>query len=395
MTKPISRRTVLETALKTSAAFSLASTLGGLESFAVPVSASKRFPTHILVGSDTEDGILSFTWDVATGNLKPEGIAAKVSQSTWIATSPDMRFLYVACELNEFEGKPTGAVASYRNDGGKLTPISLVPSGGKGTCHLNIDRTGHAVICANYAGGTATSFLSNDGALTQAWNEVYQGSGPVADRQAQAHAHFISFSPDNRFVYVNDLGSDKIHIYKLDSATAKLTPAGAYTAKPGDGPRTLHFHPGGKVAYCVNELNSSVTVLQLNATDGNLTAIQNVSLSPREKGDDGKPFSNTACDAVLTRDGKFAYFANRGDDFIASFHIDAEGKLTEFATDSRIWSGGTTPRNFVLDPTERWMLVTNQRSNNISVFARNTKTGVLSSKGKDFPAATPMCIVFV
>jgi 6-phosphogluconolactonase len=363
-----------------------------LDLFAAPAQAS----TRILVGSDTNDGILSFRWDAATGTLTPEGIAARISQSTWIALSPDKQFLYVACELDEFEGKPTGAVGSFKNVGGKLTAISLVPAEGKGTCHLNIDRTGKAVVAANYAGGTATSFLSTDGKLTEAWTEKYTGAGPVSDRQEMAHAHFASFSPDNHFVYINDLGSDKIHIYKLDPATAKLSAAGAYQAQPGDGPRTLHFHPNGKIAYCVNELNSTVVVLQFNPADGSLSPIQRVPLSPRATGDDGHKFSNTGCDTVLTHDGKFAYFANRGDDFIIGFTVDtATGKLTEFPSSSRIWSGGTTPRNFTLDPTERWMLVANQSSSNLSVFARDPKTGILSHTGKNFPAATPMCIVFV
>jgi 6-phosphogluconolactonase len=392
--KNSSRRTFVKNTAALSAAVA-----SGIFTGKTLLAASTSASTRILVGSDTEDGILSFAWDEKTGELKPEGIAAKISQSTWIAkspaTSPGQSYLYVACELDQFEGKPTGAVGSFKLDNGKLTPISLVPAAGKGTCHLAIDRTGHSVICANYAGGTATSFLSADGALTQVSNEVYLGHGPVTDRQEQAHAHFISYSPDNRFAYVNDLGSDLIHIYKLDAATAKLTPAGEYKAQPGDGPRTLHFHPTLKIAYCVNELNSSAVVLTHNTADGSLTPIQRVGFSPRPKDDQGRAFSNTGCDAVLTRDGKFAYFTNRGDDFIISFHIGADGKLTEFASQSKIWSGGTTPRNFVLDPTETWMLVANQSSKNLSVYARDPKTGILASKGKNFPAATPMCIVFV
>jgi 6-phosphogluconolactonase len=362
----------------------------------IPFPADKIGSKRILVGSGTPDGILSYGWDASSGTLTPEGIAAKISHSTWLDLSLDRRFLYVACELDEFERKPTGAVGSFRNESGKLTQISLVPSEGKGTCHLNIDRTGRAVICANYSGGTAASFLSTSGKLTPVWHEVYKGSGPVTDRQGMAHAHFASFSPDNRFVYINDLGADRIHIYKLDAATAELTPAGTYNAAAGDGPRTLHFHSSGKVAYCVNELNSTIEVLEWNAADGSLHSIQKVSLSPKTTKPDGTRYSNTACDAVLTRDGRFAYFANRGDDFLLGFHTDpATGRLTEFATNARTSCGGTTPRNFRLDPAEHWMLVANQSSSNLSVFARDPKTGILSNEGKNTPAATPMCIVFV
>ena len=381
---PVTRRNFLAGV----AAFSLATAGRSAPSEA---GASSR----ILVGSGTPNGILSFAWDATTGSLKPEGIAAVISHSTWLALSPDRRYLYVACELDEFQGKPTGAVASFEVNGGKLHALSAVSSTGKGTCHLTTDHTGHVVIAANYTGGSAASFLSNQGKLTEAvWSEQYKGypeHGPVADRQEAAHAHFASVSPDNRFAYINDLGSDKIHIYKLDATSGKLNGAGAFDSKAGNGPRTLHFHPTLKVAYCVNELASTVDVLQWRSTDGSLHLLQTVDLLPA-----GATGVSRACDTVLTRDGRFAYFANRDHDFLISFHIDpASGKLTAFSGDPRTNCGGKIPRNFRLDPTERWMLVANQDSSNISVFARNSKTGVLSSEGKTFPAATPMCIVFV
>jgi 6-phosphogluconolactonase len=231
--------------------------------------------------------------------------------------------------------------------------------------------------------------LSNGGKLGgAAWSEHYIGHGPVADRQKTAHAHFACVSPDNRFVYINDLGLDKIHIYRLDVGTGKLTGAGAFQGKAGSGPRTLHFHPTLKVAYSVNELAWTVDVLAWSADDGSFRAIQTVGLMPEKSA-----IVSSACDTVLTRDGRFAYFANRGDDFLKSFHIEpATGKLTLM---QRTSCGGTTPRNFGLDPTERWMLVANQDSSNISVFARDPKTGELAKTGKSFAAATPMCIVFV
>ncbi len=362
-------------------------------------AAAKSGPQRILVGSGTPDGILGFGWDAKTGVLTPEGIAAEVSHSTWLGLSPDKRYLYVACELEAFEGKPTGAVASFAVGPGKMKKISQVASMGRGTCHLAVDKTGKIVICANYSGGSAASFLVSDGKLTaSAWDEQYHGSGPDKKRQEAAHAHFITFSPDNRFVYVNDLGQDMIHIYKLDAATAKLTPAGSWKSEPGAGPRTLHFARGGaaagKVAYCINEMACTVDVLALDAGDGSLKTVQQVELLPADAASSG--VVNSACDTVLTRDGRFAYFANRGNDFVMSFHIDpATGRLQAFDQGPRIGTGGQVPRNFTLDPTERWMLVANQKSSNLTVFARDTKTGRLATAGKNYPAATPMCIVFV
>lgn len=363
-------------------------------------SQSAASPKRILVGSDTPNGILSFGWDSKTGVLTPQEIAGVIPQSTWIDLSPDRRFLYVACELNEFEGKPTGSVASFKmpapGSGGKLTLLSNMSAHGKGTCQLTTDHTGHIIICANYAGGTAASFLSTNGKLSEAvWTETYQGypgHGPVADRQEMAHAHFACISPDNRFVFINDLGSDKIHIYRLNVSTGKLTPAGTFHSHPGAGPRTLHFHRNGRIAYCVNELTKSVYVLAWHEQEPNFTIEQEVDLLP--KGDPGT--GSTACDTVLTRDGRFAYFANRGNDFLMSFRIDqATGKLTPLGSKPRTTCGGHIPRNFALDPTERWMLVANQGSSNMTVIARNPETGELADKGTNYPAATPMCIVFV
>jgi len=394
--RSLSRRSVVKSAVVATTALAVPRLLAQ----ARPQPAAKR----ILVGSGTPDGILSFAWDEKTGELRPEAIAAKISHSTWLDFSPDRRYLYVASELDQFEGQPTGAVGSFSFADGKLTPISLVSAHGAETCHLTTDHTGRVVICANYGGGSASSFLPKEGKLGQAvWTEHYKGypgPGPIPDRQEAAHAHFASVSPDNRFAYINDLGADKIHIYKLNSETGVLAPAGTYDAKPGDGPRTLHFHKSGKAAYCVNELNSTVTVLAWSATDGSLTPIQTVPLLPEGTAPKHGDITNTGCDIVLTRDGRFAYFANRGDDFLIGFHIDpgpgpATGKLTPFEGNPRTSCGGKTPRNFRLDPTERWMLVANQGSSNLSVFARDPKTSHLSNEGKNYPAATPMCIVFV
>jgi 6-phosphogluconolactonase len=341
---------------------------------------------RVLVGSGTPDGILAYDWDAATGELTAAGVAAKISTVDWITYSPGREYLYAACEVDSFNGKPTGEVASFGVARGALAPLSTRNSASVGTCHVALDHTGRVLIAADYGGGSAASFLVTEGKLSEAvWTEHYIGHGPDASRQEAAHAHFGSFSPDNRFAYINDLGSDMIHIYRLDTATARLTPAGAYHAKPGSGPRTLHFHPNGHTAYCMNELASTVDVLEWNRADGGLTAQSSIALVPA-----GSP--THGCDTIITRDGRAVYFANRGDNSIYFFRADAKtGSLTRVG---RSDCGGKTPRNFVLDPTERWMLVANQDSSLISVFARNPETGVLAKEGKSVAAATPMCILF-
>jgi len=343
---------------------------------------------RVFVGSNTPKGILAFDWNPATAELEQVEVAATLANVDWIVYSQDRKHIFAASEVDSFDGKPTGAVASYRVENGKLAQISGQNSAAKGTCYVGLDRSGRVLLSADYGGGAAASFKVTAGKLSAAvWSEHYTGQGPVSDRQEAAHAHFTSFSPDNRFAYVNDLGSDCIHIYRLNSDTAELTHAGKWEAKPGSGPRTLHFHPNGAIAYCMNELASAVDLLRWNKADGSLETVSRFELNP----DRSKPTS-TGCDTVITRDGRFVYFANRGDDFIYACRSDL--KTGALAAIGKTPSGGKTPRNFVLDPTERWMLVANQNSNQVAVFARNPKDGSLAAQGKTYDCPSPMCILF-
>ncbi len=373
----LSRRTFLKAA-------SAASLAAASPSFAAPARTQRVF-----IGSNTPEGVLAYDWDPVKAELTPAGVAAKLANVDWLTLSPGREYVYAASEIDTFNGKPTGEVASFRIVKGELVPLSAQNSASVGTCHVALDRTGRVLISADYGGGSAASFLVTEGQLSPAvWTEHYTKRGPNKERQESAHAHFASYSPDNRFAYVNDLGGDLIHIYSVNTATAELKPAGAYEAKPGSGPRTLHFHTNGHTAYSVNELDSTVDVLEWNKKDGSLTRTSRIDLL-RE----GYTGPTTGCDTVISKDGKSVYFSNRFDDFIYTCKADPKtGQLTPIV---RSGCGGKIPRNFVLDPTERWMLVANQDSNVISVFARDPQTGKLAEQGKNFAAAAPMRILFL
>jgi 6-phosphogluconolactonase len=380
----INRRAFLCTA-SASALVSALVTSDAPRIFAAPVAGKQR----VLIGSGTSAGVLSFAWDSAKGELTAEGSVAALPNATWLALSVDRKNLFVATEADAFNGKPGGGLSSFRVTAGKLEPLSAVNSAGPGTCHCALDHSGRVLLSVDYGGGSAASFLVTNGHLSPAvWTEHFTGHGPITDRQQSAHAHFAAFSLDNRFAYINDLGGDCIHIYSLNSATAALAPAGVYRSQPGAGPRTLHFHPNGSIAYVVNELNSTVDVVEWNHTDGSLAFVSRIALLP-----EGYKGPTRACDTVITRDGRFVYFANRDNDFLFSFKADP--KTGALAPIGRTSCGGKTPRNFTLDPTERWMLVANQDSSLVSVFARNSSDGTLAPAGKSIAVPTPMCILFV
>jgi len=367
--------------------FLMTTSAATLATAVAPTLAATK-PQRVFIGSGTPDGIRAYDWNPATGELTAAGVAARIANVDWITFSPGHDFLYAAAEVDTFNGKPTGEVASFSVKNGALTPLSAQNSASAGTCHVALDHTGHVLLSADYGGGSAASFLVSNGKLSPlVWTEHYTVHGPNTDRQQSAHAHFASFSPDNRFAYINDLGGDCIHIYSLNAATAMLKPAGTYQAKPGAGCRTLHFHPNGQTAYCVNELDSTVDILEWSKGDGSLKFVTRNALLP-----EGYHGPTRACDTVITKSGRFVYFANRDNDFLYSFRADpSTGALTPIGRSN---CGGKIPRNFVLDPSERWMLVANQDSNLISIFARNLETGVLAEQGKSVAAAAPMCILF-
>jgi 6-phosphogluconolactonase len=371
----------------TSTAATFAAASSSLARSAVHV-ASTASRTRVFIASSAPDGILSYDWDPKTADLTAVGVAASVPKVAWIDFSHGRDFLFSASELDKFEGKPTGEVASFRYADGALEQLSARNSAGVGTCHVAIDHTGQMLISADYVGASAASFRISDGKLSEpVWTEHYTVHGPNPDRQDTAHAHFASFSPDNRFAYINDLGGDAIHLYRPDPSTGEMTSAGIYHGAPGSGARTLRFHPNGHTAYCMNELASTVDVLEWHKPDGSLTLTGRIELLPADyRG------PTRGCDTVITRDGKFVYFANRDDNFLYSFSADfASGSLTPIARSS---CGGKTPRHFTLDPTENWMLVANQDSNRISIVARDPASGKLADEGKSVDALAPMRILF-
>jgi 6-phosphogluconolactonase len=355
----------------------------------------KKMGELLLVGTQTKGsskGIYAYDFNSADGELKQIGLAAQADNPTFLALSPDRQSLLAGNELDEYEGKSSGAVSIYALDRAhaKLTKINEVASKGAGTAHVAFDHTGRCAFAANYNGGSASSFHIEKGEhLSPVVSfEQFHGHGPNPDRQAQPHAHRVTPSPDNRFLLVNDLGLDLIHVFHLDAATAKLTPNDppAWHSEPGSGPRALRFHPDGKIAYCVNEIKSTVDVLQWDAQRGVLTTVEQVNLLP-----ENYHGATRGCDIVLDRAARHAYVANRDDNFMATFTVAPDGKLTLVGRSS---CGGDIPRHLTLDPTERWLLVANQESDNIAVFRRDEATGRLAESGKSFPLSKPQCLVF-
>ena len=364
---------------------------GAWTSFAKPEEERLLF-----VGTQTTNGskgIYAYSFNFVTGELTEKGLAAEAEMPTFLALSPDRKILFAANELDEYKGKKSGAISSFIIDrkSARLAKINEVSAGGPGTCHVSVDHTGRCAFVANYGGGSAASFaVDKAGKLSEAVSYFqYSGRGPKP-QQTGPRGHRVTVSPDNRYLFVNDLGLDEIHVYHLQASTAKLTAQDppAWKAEPGSGPRALRFHPNGRWVYCLNEVGSSVNMLDWDAKKGVLTTTQLISTIP-----EGHTGPSAPSEIVIDKTGRFVYAANRLDDFLVSFSVSpTDGKLTLI---ERTSCGGKTPRHIALDPTERWMLVANQATDNLSVFERDGKTGKLSNEGKTFPLSRPQCILFL
>jgi 6-phosphogluconolactonase len=269
--------------------------------------------------------------------------------------------------------------------------MNSVPSEGDHPCYVSVDSKKKFVFVGNYSEGNLISApLNADGSLrTDVQNIKHEGGSVNKDRQEKPHVHSVVLSPDDRYLLVPDLGADKVFQYRVDVTKPQgLTPAASpYTAvNPGGGPRHLTFHPNGKYAYLVLELVAEVMVFDY--TDGTLAAKQTIRMAaPDFKG------RVSAADIHVSPDGKFLYASNRGDaNEIAIYSIDKSGKLSFVARQSVL---GKIPRNFVIDPKGNFLLAANQDSNDIVIFKRDQKTGLLTPTGKKIQVDKPVCLKFV
>ncbi len=340
----------------------------------------------------TSKGIYLYHLDLTTGSLDSAGCAAETTSPSFLAFHPSRPLLYAVGEVASFEGKKGGVVDAFAIEPktGMLTLLNQQSSQGAGPCHLMVDPSGKCVVVANYmAGSIACLPIQDDGRLGEvSCLRQHEGSSVNAARQKGPHAHGVNFDPAGRFAFVNDLGIDKVMIYRVDAAQGKLTanePA-FFAAAPGAGPRHLAFDPNGRYAYVINELNSTISVLGYNGSHGTLESLQEISALPQ-----GYQGPSTAAEVEVHPSGKFVYASTRGPDTMAIFAVDAAtGKLRLVGHEP---TQGKTPRSFAIDPTGRYLLVANQDGNNIVVFRIHAGTGELRAVGSPVELAAPVCVM--
>jgi 6-phosphogluconolactonase len=339
-------------------------------------------------------GIYVSRYDAARGHMSEPELAAEYTNPSWVTLHPKGRNLYSVAETGNYQGQKTGAVAAFALDPttGKLTKLNELASHGTSPCHLAVDRTGRCAIVANYGTGSVACYpLNSDGSLGEASAVIqHTGSGPNQSRQQGPHAHQVVISQDNRFVFVPDLGLDKVMIYRLDPAKATLTandPPSASTP-PGSGPRHLAFHPNGRLAYVICELTSIIAAFSYDRSRGSFQQIQTVSTLPPD-------FTGRTSTAEIEvhPNGRFLYGSNRGHDTIAVFAVDpSKGTLSLV---EHVPTQGKTPRNFKIDPSGNFLFAANQDSDTVVGFRIDPSTGKLTPTGQVLQVGAPVCVEFL
>lgn len=330
----------------------------------------------VYVGTRTSlgrsQGIYRMTFQPETGTVRDVKLAAATVDPSFVALHASRPLLYAVVAV------PEGKLKAFAMEpDGSLRLLNEVSSKGAGPAHVQVDRSGRWVATANYASGSAAVYrIEADGRLSEAVDSVqHAGSGPNQARQAGPHAHSVNFSADNKLLYVADLGIDEVKVYGFNAETGKLTAGESLRTPAGAGPR--HVALGKRRVYVLNELTSTVSVFE----KGKL--LETVAALP-----EGFQGTSTAAEIVVDRAEKFVYSSNRGANTIAVFRA---GKQLRKIGETKV---GRVPRNFVLSPDGRFMLVASQDDDTVQTFNVDAKSGLLTAVGEPVKVPTPICLRF-
>lgn len=364
-------------------------------------ASGKSTKYRVYIGTYTRGeskGIYHCILDLKDGSLSNLRLAAEADNPSFLAIHPDRKYLYAVNEVNDFQGKKSGAVSAFAIDPetGNLTFLNQQPSRGGAPCHLVVDAAGKNVLVANYTGGSVACLpIRKNGKLKKSSSFIqHAGSSVNKRRQEGPHGHSINLDHANRFAFAADLGLDKVLVYRFDAEAGTLTPHDppAVSLPPGSGPRHFAFHPteggGGRFAYVINELLSTVTAFRYHADKGELETLQTISTLPEDF-----TGGNSTAEVRVHPSGKFVYGSNRGHDSLAIFRVDPDwvgsGHLTYIENQKLL---GRTPRNFFIEPTGQYLLAESQADGFIENFRINQDTGRLQSLGKSLEVPSPVCI---
>lgn len=348
--------------------------------FSAFIASAQNIPLYVGTYTDeSSEGIYRYDFNPKTGELTNKKLAVEALNPSYIAFSNDKKLLYTVGETDNFEGAKSGFVNAYSVEkDGTLRFINKVSSYGAHPCHIQLNKDNTQLVVSNYTGGTVSLHsISNNGEISPATQVIDHNN-----TKQQSHAHSAQFFKNNLFIA--DLGLSTFSQYNFAEKDKKYQLKANYKIPNNAGPRHFEISKKRKFIYVINELNSTISVLK-QQKDGYIF-VQNISTLG--DGFEGKSF---CADLHLSKDGRFLYGSNRGENSIAVFKIDKKsGELQKTQT---ISTNGDWPRNFTLSPDGNYLLTANQRSKNISVFSVDKKSGNLTFL-RSINSPTPSCLLF-
>jgi 6-phosphogluconolactonase (cycloisomerase 2 family) len=349
---------------------------------------SQKETTLLFVGGYTDkvpgEGIHVYEFNTKTGETALKFTLDSVTNTSFLKLSKNGRYLY---SVMDSQMKYNGKIAAFAVDSakGKLDLINIEDCGGLNPAHIEIDKTGNFLASSQYSDGSLSVFkIRQDGGLIPHTQVLrFKDSSVIKNRQEASHIHSSNFSPDNKYLYAQDLGADKIRRFGFDRThqDSMLQNEKEIKMKPGSGPRHFTFHPNGEYGYSVSELSGKLTAFNYN--NGDLEFIEDYQSYKKQQD------IYRAADIHISPDGLFLYASNRGpvEDSISIFSIDTTtGQLKLIGHEPTY---GKHPRNFTLDPSGRFLLVANQFSGNIVIFSRDIETGKLTKLPNEIKVNTP------
>ncbi|MEL7587431.1 MAG: lactonase family protein [Prolixibacteraceae bacterium] len=351
---------------------------------------------HLLyVGTYTDgdsEGIYCYQYHPETGDLVLQHVTENKENPSFLALHPNGKYLYAVSEVNDYQQMDSGSVTAYRiAESGELEKINQEATKGNHPCHVTVSPDGKTVVAANYTSGSISIYQTlENGGLSEVLQVIrHDGQGPDSTRQKGPHAHSALFTKDGSLLITADLGTDRIDFYRQSpEKNQPYVPAseGPVHMPPGSGPRHFDFSPDGQFIYVMNEMGSSVSVLQRDGAAFRL--IETVSSLPA-----GYTDKSYGADIHVAPDGRFVYCSNRGHNSIAVFSRDqGNGKISLIQNEP---VSGDWPRNFTLDPDGNYLLVANQKSNNVTIFKVDKESGLLSYSNQNLRIPSPVCLKFL
>lgn len=336
---------------------------------------------------DNQNGVCVYEFNEDSGELKLLDEVSGIKNPTFLNVDPDNGRLYAIGEIADQGGK-AAEVISFEIDpvAGKLTEMNRTRSVSSSTCHIQRDESSKYLIVSSYHGGlVGLHSIDENGQAGKLLDEKKHADLVTVREDQQSRAHSAFYSPDGQYVFVQDLGLDKILAYTVNENKQELSFHGETQLDAGVGPRHLAFHPSGAYAYVINELNSSVTVLRYDQEAGRLEVLETVSTLPADF--DGESY---CAEIAVSADGKTVYGSNRGHDSIVVFNVHEDtGRLSPV---QYISTEGGHPRHFTLMPGGKFLIVANRDGNNLVLFNVNPEDGKLDFTGYTVSQSKPVCV---